>query len=495
MKKRFLLSAAATLLSVAVFGQVPLRPTPPIVHHLGTTNILNNELPSFNTNPSFMHGLQQQRPTSIKQRLVLQTNVNNNAVVDSLHFLYSHGRGSETIANGLVPEYFTSPDTGYYYANSNNFSNPYPYVSLTYNSNNRALTLNYFDANNIINHLIHQTWDGTNTFMNYSNDLSKYIDNSGGYSDFYYIEKFLSAGGYVLHDSAVYDYSVHDTTLNSNFMEKDSLTLDIIGRPSFQTYFVSTINYIEIDSSWKFYTDTNSFNILKDSTVVHLDSTSGGNLNALKIIDYAYNSAGLLDSMTSSWYGQPYALETTTYNVTGQITSITDFMYNSLAHHFLETNKVIASINSQNMWDTLKYYTDDVLSSKVVSTFNTNYNNITSQTQYTYAANGTVTATRQVFLFYEDYDDLGIESAKNNLKVALFPNPFNNNLTLYLEDAVSNGAFELSITDINGRIIRQQKINHQETIIPTANLSQGVYLIQVNNKEKGTHYSEKIIRN
>ena len=80
---------------------------------------------------------------------------------------------------------------------------------------------------------------------------------------------------------------------------------------------------------------------------------------------------------------------------------------------------------------------------------------------------------------------------ENELKA--YPNPTTSILHLQISGAATK-QLSYAIYSINGKLIAEQKINNDLTIISTSNLSNGVYLLQV--KDKGTLVkSFKLIKN
>jgi len=77
--------------------------------------------------------------------------------------------------------------------------------------------------------------------------------------------------------------------------------------------------------------------------------------------------------------------------------------------------------------------------------------------------------------------------------LVVFPNPATNVITLKIED-VSNESFTARISDINGKVISQQKIDFagSQSQLDVSNLNTGNYIIQLINSKK--QYAQKIVK-
>lgn len=81
--------------------------------------------------------------------------------------------------------------------------------------------------------------------------------------------------------------------------------------------------------------------------------------------------------------------------------------------------------------------------------------------------------------------------------VTIFPNPFNNNATVRINDDITKGrAFTLVFYDVNGKEVKRiEKITSKETSFSRDNLKNGIYFYTLYNESgsKKTNYSGKII--
>jgi hypothetical protein len=77
-----------------------------------------------------------------------------------------------------------------------------------------------------------------------------------------------------------------------------------------------------------------------------------------------------------------------------------------------------------------------------------------------------------------------------NIGFKIYPNPFSQSSTLYLNDIPENCVFRM--LDLTGRIVREIYPNKTETIIERKNLEAGVYYFELSGKNFGMQ-KEKII--
>ncbi len=63
----------------------------------------------------------------------------------------------------------------------------------------------------------------------------------------------------------------------------------------------------------------------------------------------------------------------------------------------------------------------------------------------------------------------------NTRGFSIYPNPVNDQLTIQAENELSNAT--VVIMDLFGRVITEEKLNPQQTIINTSTLNSGVYFL------------------
>ena len=96
---------------------------------------------------------------------------------------------------------------------------------------------------------------------------------------------------------------------------------------------------------------------------------------------------------------------------------------------------------------------------------------------------GTGTITQGLQQPYEIQIMTGIEFKDISLSVVAFPNPARDFVQLH----ISNTDFEkyhFILTDVNGKIISENKIADEKTTIPLMDLAEGIYLIKVSNEQQ-----------
>ena len=72
------------------------------------------------------------------------------------------------------------------------------------------------------------------------------------------------------------------------------------------------------------------------------------------------------------------------------------------------------------------------------------------------------------------------EMSKLNEFLSVYPNPFNTDLNIKNS---SNSTIEITISNINGKLVHSQKSNLEMIQINTSELSNGLYILNVRNNE------------
>jgi len=91
------------------------------------------------------------------------------------------------------------------------------------------------------------------------------------------------------------------------------------------------------------------------------------------------------------------------------------------------------------------------------------------------------------FYFYEDtifsYNPLVINeiSPKNGSGIQIYPNPAENILNIYTAN-IQNKELEISIYDVNGRVLLSSKFLGNKATIDVSPLESGIYFIRIKNK-------------
>ncbi|HRH12264.1 MAG TPA: T9SS type A sorting domain-containing protein, partial [Bacteroidia bacterium] len=77
------------------------------------------------------------------------------------------------------------------------------------------------------------------------------------------------------------------------------------------------------------------------------------------------------------------------------------------------------------------------------------------------------------------------ERTKLNDLLSVYPNPFNTDLNIKNS---WNSAIEITISDINGKLVYRQKSNLELIQVNTSELSNGLYILNVKNNESESNY-------
>ena len=70
-------------------------------------------------------------------------------------------------------------------------------------------------------------------------------------------------------------------------------------------------------------------------------------------------------------------------------------------------------------------------------------------------------------------------STDNGIKI--YPNPFQNKVIIAFDESIDA---ELKVFDVNGRLLKDQKLNATENNIDMSNLPSGLYLFQITSDSK-----------
>ena len=114
------------------------------------------------------------------------------------------------------------------------------------------------------------------------------------------------------------------------------------------------------------------------------------------------------------------------------------------------------------------------------------------QVSYISASNNSVTVSQGVQQVYLITDETGLGEKRISLEATAFPNPTSGGLTLKTEQ-IDFSDLNYSVSDLNGRILREEKIISSPTSIPLDQLANGSYFIAVY-KNKQQIKSFKIVK-
>ena len=77
-------------------------------------------------------------------------------------------------------------------------------------------------------------------------------------------------------------------------------------------------------------------------------------------------------------------------------------------------------------------------------------------------------------------------------ETSIFPNPANDVFKISMNNAIAENA-EVNVFDINGRNVLSSKLRFEQQSISVANLSKGLYIVQINNG--GNLFTSKLLKN
>lgn len=77
----------------------------------------------------------------------------------------------------------------------------------------------------------------------------------------------------------------------------------------------------------------------------------------------------------------------------------------------------------------------------------------------------------------------------NETTFKVFPNPASDQFTISFEESFSSNAM-LNVFDLQGQLVYQQILTDQQTVVPTAELNTGLYIIRVD--DEGKSYTQKL---
>ncbi len=89
--------------------------------------------------------------------------------------------------------------------------------------------------------------------------------------------------------------------------------------------------------------------------------------------------------------------------------------------------------------------------------------------------------------------DIGPEIEKPIPIVQIYPNPANDNITIYLENNFDYSKVTVSICNLTGSLVHQS-IQDNNSSINLSGLNEGVYIIRLTDKKKSLNYSCKLIK-
>jgi hypothetical protein len=83
----------------------------------------------------------------------------------------------------------------------------------------------------------------------------------------------------------------------------------------------------------------------------------------------------------------------------------------------------------------------------------------------------------------EHFGAVGLDEAEKEFSALLYPNPVKHELFIELEEGIAQQPMQLTITDLNGRIVYTESLDGQQTTVSvlTDGFSTGTYLLRLTN--------------
>jgi endoglucanase len=78
------------------------------------------------------------------------------------------------------------------------------------------------------------------------------------------------------------------------------------------------------------------------------------------------------------------------------------------------------------------------------------------------------------------FDSEGIEKPASSSEIQVYPNPTNGNFTIQIPEADENEKVDISIFDLQGRLVYENSVNSQDRISINTVLGKGIYLLKIN---------------
>jgi len=85
-----------------------------------------------------------------------------------------------------------------------------------------------------------------------------------------------------------------------------------------------------------------------------------------------------------------------------------------------------------------------------------------------------------------------IENIQSKLKIAVYPQPVNERFVMELPNIADKGAFELTVTDLNAKVLMQRTFSGHRLVVERGNLTSGLYILKVVSQTTGQSFSTKL---
>lgn len=149
--------------------------------------------------------------------------------------------------------------------------------------------------------------------------------------------------------------------------------------------------------------------------------------------------------------------------------------------------EVEATVTTASTWETLEFDLSNSLTNPV--DLNQSYDKIVIFFDF-----GTSGADKTYY-----WDDVAFANpvstdvVLNENTFEVFPNPAAEQFTINFEEAISTSA-NLSIFDLQGKLVKQELLTNQQTVIATDDLKNGLYIIRVDNGDKSYVHKLSVVK-
>lgn len=331
---------------------------------------------------------------------------------------------------------------------------------------------------------IYKSIDAGNTFNLMTTDTSagnsyQYLDAMAyageDYDTLYFLNHRLKT-----YDGGVTWDSIPALMSNDRFIKMNPQNHDqlIIGGESFimaaylQTSFDQGVN-------WNYPMMSNFFagdNCVHDLVFRENDWYAAGEGVICKTTDGGENWVELFNL----WSGPPnFSL----YNFDIELSNFDNTtLYVTGTNHYAFQVPLIYSIDDGLTWDTISF--------QQTNTINPDIHCLTSHPilfgdKLYFGGNGVYT--------YENMFS-SIESPTNNFKVSIYPNPFQNGYKIKYDKNYHDHQLNLIMTDALGKIVFEESFNSNDQYFKPENLSEGIYFLNLTDKNSGASISKRIVK-
>ena len=225
-------------------------------------------------------------------------------------------------------------------------------------------------------------------------------------------------------------------------------------------------------------------------------------LNNWELISkYVYSYSGGLETVSeyfmwfeSEWFG--FSKTESTYYPDNQIKSTTDYSFDYMTFGY-QKSMLIKYAYKNAVTDTIMVFdwSDNQWSASQFEKYNylSGSSQIKTSESYKLSANKSAGESVQFvkdYVMIYNYDDSNTGVKQNQLPVVgIFPNPVSDYLNVFVKDPQNS---QVAIYNIQGRLMKSEIITNQNTKVRLSDLTQGVYLVRVQNN--GNQLVQKIVK-